>query len=382
MFFQCPKCKKTWQYPIEKCPDCFSKTERVSSKKIKVISVSWVSIPSPLNPKIPYFVLLLEDEGGRKWVQKSIKEYKVGDEFKIEPSQDKNAVAIWRVKYDILEAIEKVVSLIGKKINTASKILILPTLISPKHPYFAQNTSPEVLDQLIKFLIQRGIKRENIKIAAQSFNDFPVEASAKKSKFLSVCQKNKVQILDLSQGKFKRIEKDSYPPKDGASRLAGRPRVPTTIPTPPSNPKTESFVFDVSEVVFESDLIINLPILKLDKKIGIRGALENLTRFLKKESYLGLKYLYGEEKLILSLKEAIPEILTIADAISIQTSKNAFTAFSDLILASFNPLNLDRVFGEISMINLPEYLKSVNLNKIKIVGREIGEVQYDLESMI
>ncbi len=350
MFYQCPKCKKNWQYPIEKCPDCFLKLERVSSEKIKVIATSRVSISTPLHPKAPYFVLLLEDEKGRKWVQKSVKEYKEGSEFKIESTQDKNAVAIWRVKYDILEAIEKVVSLIGK-INPAVKTLILPTLIAPRHPYFAQNTSPEVLNQLIKFLIQRGAKRENIKVVAQSFNDFPIEASAKKSKLLSVCQENKVQILDLSQKGFKRIEK------------AG-------------------FIFDVSEEVFENNLIINLPILKLDKKIGIRGALENLTRFLKKESYLGSKYLYGEEKLITSLEKALPEVLTIADAISIQTSKNAFTVFSGLILASFNPLNLDRVFAEVSMIDLPEYLKSVNLNKIKIVGREILEVQYDLESMI
>lgn len=351
MFYQCPKCKKIWQYPIEKCPDCFLKLERVPSEKIKVISVSRVSISTPLHPKTPYFVLLLEDEKGNKFVQKVVKEYKAGDDFKIESTQDKNAVAIWRVKYDILEAIEKVTKLLTIKINSGSKTLILPTLISPRHPYFAQNTSPEVLNQLIKFLIQRGAKRENIKVAGQSFNDFPIEASVKKSKFLSVCQENKVQILDLSQKGFKRVEK-------------------------------QGFIFDISEEVFENDLIINLPILKLDKKIGIRGALENLTRFLKKESYLGLKYLYGEEKLILSLKEALPEILTIADAISIQTSKNAFTTFADLILASFNPLNLDRVFGEISMIDLPEYLKSVNLNKIKIVGREIEEVQYDLESMI
>ncbi|MBZ9569650.1 hypothetical protein KJA16_01880, partial [Patescibacteria group bacterium] len=156
MFYQCPKCKKNWQYPIEKCPDCFLKLERVSSGKIKVIAVSRVNISTPLHPKAPYFVLLLEDEKGRKWVQKSIKEYKAGSEFKIEKAdEDKNAVAIWRVKYDILEAIEKVVSLIGK-INPVSKTLILPTLIAPRHPYFAQNTSPEVLNQLIKFLIQRG----------------------------------------------------------------------------------------------------------------------------------------------------------------------------------------------------------------------------------
>jgi len=351
MFYECPKCKKTWQYPIEKCPDCFVKLQRQDSKNAKVIGVSQIWIPTPLHPKVPYFVLLLEDEKERKWVQKSIKEYKVGDEFKLEGTQDKNTVAIWRVKYDILEGIEKTVNLLNVKINPNSKTLILPTLLSPAHPYFAQNTSPQVLDELIKFLAQKGVRRENIKVAGQSFDEFPIEASAQKSGFLSVCQGNQVQMVDFAQKEFKRVEKDD-------------------------------FVFDISEEVFKNDLIINLPILKLDKKLGVRGALENLIRFLKKESFLGLKYLYGEEKLILALKDALPEILTVADAISIQTTKNNFTTFVGLILASFNPLNLDRVFAQIAMIDLPKYLKSVNVDEIEIVGREIGEVQYDVEFMI
>lgn len=351
MFYQCPKCKKNWQYPIKKCPDCFSKTERVPSKEMKVISVSQIWIPTPLHPKVPYYVLLLEDERGRKWVQKSIKEYKIGDEFKLESTQDKNAVAIWRVKYDILEGIEKTLNLLKVKINPNLRVLILPTLIAPAHPYFRQNTSPQVLNALIKSLTQKGVKKENIKVAGQSFNEFPIEASATKSKFVAVCEQNEVKILNLAQKKFRRIKKNDL-------------------------------VFDISEEVLENDLIINLPIMKLDKKIGVRGALENFTRFLKKESYLGLKYLYGEEKLILSLKDALPEVLTVGDAVSIQTTKNNFTSFLGLILASFNPLNLDRVFAEIAMVDLPDFLKPVKVNKIKIVGRQIGEVKYDVEFMI
>jgi len=352
MFYHCPKCKKIWQFPVKKCPECFEETQRVDSKKIKVIGVSRVWIPTPLHPKVPYFVLLLEDEKGNKWVQKSIKEYKVGDELIFEKAlDDKNAVVIWRVKYDILEGIEKTFNLLDVKINPNSRVLILPTLIAKAHPYFRKNTSPQVLDSIIQFLIQKKIKNENIVVASQSFDDTSIEASAKKARFVEVCQKNQVQMINLAQKNFKRIRK-------------------------------RNLIFDISEEIFRNDLIINLPILKLDKKLGVRGASENLTRFLKKESYLGLKYLYGEEKLIMALKDALPEVLTLADGVSIQTSKHNFTAFAGLILASFNPLNLDRVFAEITMIELPEFLKSVNLKEIKTVGREIGEVQYEVESMI
>ena len=73
MFFQCPKCNKVWQYPMEKCPECFLDLERIKSKNIKVIGVSKVTIPTMPHPNVPYFVLLLEDENGNKWVHKSEK---------------------------------------------------------------------------------------------------------------------------------------------------------------------------------------------------------------------------------------------------------------------------------------------------------------------
>jgi len=350
MFYQCPKCQRIWQYPIEKCPDCFLKLERISSKNLKVIGVSRVIIPTMLHPKVPYFVLLLEDERGNKSVQKSIREYKIGDKFEIKVNENKNTVAIWRIKYDIFEAIGEVISLLGGlKVNQNSKILILPTLISVCHPHERENTHPEVLRELIKFLIEKGAKAENIKVAGQSQSETPIEAMAKKSQILSVLLENKVEFLDLGKRNFKRIEK-------------------------------EGLVFEISEKVFNNDLIVNLPILKLDSKLGVRGALENLIRLWKKENFLGQKYLYGEEELILKLKDILPEILTVADATTIQKS-NSQAVFLDLILASFNPLNLDRVFAEISMIHLPDYLKSIKIEEIPISGREIGEVQWQLEKI-
>jgi uncharacterized OB-fold protein len=362
MFYQCPNCKNTWQYPIEKCPNCLSKPQAVESKNLKVVGVSRVIIPSSLHPKVPYFVLLLENENGQKLVQKSIREYKIGDKYELKSVNAKNAVSIWRVKYDIAEAIEKVISLIGGiKIDGSSKILILPTIISVSHPYFRENTHPEVLNALIKFLIKKGGKNENIKVAGQSFVETPIEAMAKKSLILPVCLENNVGFMDLQKGGFKRIEK-------------------------------EGLVFEVSEEVFKNNLVINLPILKMDPKLGVKGALENLIRFWKKESFLGQKYLYGDEELILKLKEVLSgpafvkatageaEILTVADGTIIQKSDKRATIL-DLMMASFNPLNLDRAFVEIAMTNLPEYLKSAKIEEIPISGREIGEVQFKIDEI-
>ncbi len=315
--------------------------DKMSSTKAKVTGVSKTNIPTLLHPKTPYFVLLLEDENGNKWVQKSAKEYKIGDDFKFETSQDKKSVAIFKVKYDISEAIRKVIDLIGGiQISQTSKILILPSLISPKHPYFCDNTSPQFLENMIQYLTGKGASAANIKVLAQSFDETPIEASAQKSQLLSVCLKNKITPLDLAKTSF--VKKGEL---------------------------------EISEEAFNSDLILNLPILK----VGQIGATNNLFKFLKKESFLGLKYLFSEQEMAEKLLAALPGCLTVAEAISIQKT-TGLTGFLGLVLAGFNPLNLDRVFAEITMVEpLPEALGKVKIDDIPIMGRNIMEVQYEIE---
>jgi uncharacterized protein (DUF362 family) len=350
-FYQCKKCKKTWQYNIEKCPDCFSKLEKLKNEKIKVIGVSHVKIPTVLHPDTPYFVLVLEDEKGNRWTQKTTIEYKIGDEFVIKTAKEKGAVAVWRAKYDTSEAIETVINLLGGiKINKESKILILPTLLSPKHPYFAENTSPQFLEATIKYLMERGAINTNIKVASQSFNDFSLEASAQKSQLLRVCLKNQITPLDLAKTNF--IKKE----KQGLS-------------------------LEITEEAFNNDLVINMPIMKLDQKSGLKGATENILKLIKKEAYLSLTKSFGHHDLSKKIKEILPDYLTIAEGIYIQKSTK-YVTFLGLVLASFDPFNLDRIFAEITMLkNLPESLKNIKIEDIKVLGRQIKELQYDVEKL-
>ena len=349
MFYQCPKCKRVWEYPVEKCPECFLKLERLKSEKLRVIGISKVTIPTVFHPRVPYFVLLLEDGNGNRWVQKSIKEYKIGDEFKIECSspgdeQGRGAVAIWRVKYDFLEAIEKVINLVaGLKINSETKILLLPALVSASHSYFRDNTSPEFLEAILKILFEIGIKPENIKVCAQSFDEIEIGAKAQKSGLLEVCQKNKVLPFDLAKGNF--------------------------VKKAPHQNLGEGL--EISEEVFKTDFILNLPILKMGKAV----ATENIFFLLKKENFLAQKYLYSEKEIFEKLKKEIPEYLTIAEANYIQDERK-FNHYLNLVFASFNPKNLDRVFFEITKRKLPEILEDVKIENISVLGREIEEVAF------
>jgi len=367
MFYYCPKCKQTWQYPIEKCPECFSELKKEESQMLKVSGVSKTNIPTILHPKVPYFILLLEDEKGRKFVQKSEKEYKIGDEFKIEKAKNKSAVAIWRMKYNLEDTLTKLIGLIGEiKLNSETKVLILPTLAFPAHPYLRENTSPEFLKAVISYLFQKGIKPQNIKVAGQSFDEIPIEGSVQKSGLLSVFQELKVSPFNLAEGNF--IKKNK---------------------------------FEISEELSKNDLILNLPLMKADATLKVKGALFNLLKLLKKENYLSLKYLSSDEEILQELRNNLPtsntsparnaastagwrsdagwpEILTIAESYKVQR-KDKINTFLGIYLASFNPLNLDRVFAEIIMSELPDYLKSIGIEEIEIVGRQIKEVQQPLQ---
>jgi len=338
MFYKCPKCKKVWQYPIERCPECFLDLEKIRSKKARVIGISKVTIPSIFHKKVPYFVLVLEDENENKWVQKSEREYKIGDEFEIEKATNKNTVAIWRVKYDFLEAIEKVIEILGGlNLNSNSKVLILPTLVAASHSYFRDNTSPEFLDAILKFLFQVGIKPANVKVCAQSFDEVEIGVKAQKSGLLDACQKNKVLPADLAQKNF--VKKGNL---------------------------------EISEEIFKADFVLNLPILKTGKV----SASENLLFFLKKENYLSQKYLSSEEEIFENLKKNLPEYLTIAEADKVQ-DKEGFVQYLGLVFSSFNSQNLDRVFSEIvKEEKLPEILKEIKIEEIPVLGRKIGEVAF------
>ncbi len=339
-FYQCPNCKRVWQYPIERCPDCLVDLERMESKNIRVVGSSRVFIPTIFHQTVPYFVLLLEDEEGNRWVQKSFREYRPGDVFDIESGEGENNVSLWRIKYDIFEAISRVVELLGGlRVENDLKILILPTLVSAKHPYFAENTSPEFLEGIIKYLLEKGAEKENIKVAGQSFNEVPINASAQKSQILRVCQEKGILPLDLSQGKF--IKKGKL---------------------------------EISEEALRADLIVNLPILGSGKA----QATINLLKLLEKKNYLGQKYLLSDKEIFEGLKNELPPVLTVAEADSVQKT-DGFVAQLGLSLASYNPLYLDRVFAEISQTSLPEVLKDVRMENIKILGRKVEEVQYSLE---
>jgi len=339
MFYICPKCKRRWEYPLNECPYCFVPLEKMESKTCRVNSVIKVAIPTLFHPNVPYYILLLEDEMANFWGYKSEKEYQSGDEFKLPP--DQNAVAIWRVKYDVIEAVGKALSLMGDiNVGKDSKVVVLPTLAKPSHAYFRDNTSPEFLSAVLQILLERGAEAKNIIVAGQSFDDLPVAAAAQKSGLIDAGAKFGVAALDLATGKFERTGN-----------------------------------FEISKTILNADLVINLAM----EKIGAANATSNLFRVLKKENYLGQKYLSSDAQIAAALEPVLDKMIVIGEAENVQRS-NKLTSFMGLVLAGRSSRNIDRVFNEIAQsFKIPETIKDIPVKDIATAGRTIKEVQYCAE---
>lgn len=360
----CKNCNKKWIYPIKKCVYCKKEITKQIGKDMKVTGITKVNIPSPLHPITPYCTLILEDEHGNRMPKKVMKEYKIGDIYKIEKAKTKNAVSIIKIKYDVYEAVKTAIELIGDiEINEESKILIKPNIFAIAYSYQALTTNPETVKGVISYLIEKGAKKENIKIAEQvQFGD--VEKAFAKSGFSKLAKEQNIELLDLSKTEF--IEKE----QDGIK-------------------------LEISKELFDKDLIINVPVMKTHLLLGISGALENMTRVVSKKCYKELeKDMPKAIKAIAVLHKLIPKYLTIGDAtIGMQgngPAQHGEPAFLNMILASKDPVAIDKIFQEIGLLRKSEHIEtasklgigSSDLVDIEVVGEELDACRRELKPAI
>lgn len=340
VFYQCQKCNKKWQQPVNICPFCFSKIKRVKATKAKVVASSKVLIPSLLHPKVPYYALLIEDEYGNEYAFKSMERKNIGEELNFQTSDGINTVSIWKSSYDLLDAVENITRLSGLELSSNDSVLILPTLVAPVHNYFRENTSPEFLDAVLDYLKNIGVKK--IKIATQSFSEKSIELLAQKSGLLDICLKHKIVPFDLAKASFRQNSK-----------------------------------MLIAQEAFDNDVILNLSSLKSGRSVSC----ENIMKLIEKSNYNAFKYLYSEDYIVNELV-SLKNIFTIGEAIYPQRS-DSFPIFRSLVFGSRNALNLDAVFNATGMTtNIPKYLKNIDVSKIEVVGRSIDEVQRNIDLVL
>ncbi len=351
----CEKCNKKWIYPIEKCVYCKGDITKQKGTKIKVVGITKVTIPSPMHPIIPYNILLLQDEFGNRVPRKTMKDYKIGDNFTLQKAKTKDAVAVIKVKYDVYEAIKEAINLLnGIGLNPDDKILIKPSIITAAYPYQAVNTNPDFLNALLSVLFEIGIKKENVIVAEQALIGSDAVDAASKAGILEICKKNGVEFVGITKGPFEEVELYGYKFKIFKEALNRK--------------------------------VINAPIMKTNFQLGISGALENLSRFADEKTQSEM-YFDDIEKTLPKLAKVIPDVFTIADATNGMQSQGPLIlgepAFLNLILASHNAAALDSVFCEITMLEIPsnnDLINSIDTKNVEVVGNELDALKYPIKS--
>lgn len=365
----CNNCNKKWIYPVEKCIYCKGGIIKQKGERLKVVGITKVNIPSPMHPIVPYNVILLEDEHGNRMPKKTMKEYKIGDIYIEQKAKDKGAVAIVKKKYDVCETIREALGLINETgylnpSNKNEKFLIKPSICVSAYPYQAATTNPDVVEAIISMLIESGVNAENIIVAEQGFIGVDVKEASKKSGIIEVCRKYNVQFSDISTGSFEEIAKDG-------------------------------FRFSIYKEALTRK-VINVPVMKTNQQYGISGGVENLVRMADKKT----QYLLFEndfDKMLPKFVNAIvskSDFITIGDAtIGMQCQGPTVLgepAFLNLILASKDPVALDAVFCNITMLDIPSHVTGCSeigigksdVKEIELVGNELDALRYPIKTPV
>jgi uncharacterized protein (DUF362 family) len=224
-------------------------------------------------------------------------------------------------------------------------------------------TNPKVIGALIEYLLGKGAKKENITIAEQSFFVETKKAVAKTGT-PQIIKKYGVNFVDISKTEFE--EK-----------------------------KEREFTVEISKIVNDFNLILNVPVIKTDMLLGIDGAFENLIRFLSKKTFDELAKDQKKAALALSvLPNMLPKFITISDAsIGIQGNGPAHygdPGFYNMIFAARNPVVHDKAVQEILCLRKVPYVELAGqlgvgtheISRIKFVGNELDALRRDIKQPI
>ena len=351
----CENCSKRWIYPVEKCIYCKGITTKQKGSKLKIAGITKVFIPSPMHPIIPYNIILLQDEFGKRMPKKTMRDYKIGDIYSEQKAKTGNAVAVIKVKYDIYEAIKEAIELLnGFELDTKDKILVKPSIITAAYPYQAVNTNPDFIDALLRVLFDMGLKKENIITAEQALIGADAKDAASKSGILEVCKKHGVEFVDISKGPFEETESDGYKFKIFKEALKRK--------------------------------VINVPIMKTNFKIGLSGAVENLSRLVDEQTQRDMYY-EGIEETLPKLSKSLLGVFTIADATNGMQGQGPLAlgepAFLKMIYASKNSAALDTIFCKATMMPVPNYVASalsIDTTTIEVVGNDLEALMYQIKT--
>lgn len=357
--YYCKKCKKIFHYPVGHCYDCNSKLAPIKIGKYKKLVETQVEVSSLFHQKTPYKVSLIEDRAGNFYLEKNTDVRK-----NIKISGKKSTVIIKKAGYDILGTVESCLNLLDIKIPKTGKILLKPNLAVPSAASTGIVTNPFVVEGVVKYLISHKVDRKRIIVAENSVIGFDTIKAAKKSNIWDICKKYKVSFSDFSKEETVR-KRVSY--------------------------GNNKYFFDVFKIVFDSSLLINIPVVKTHFQSGISCALKNMKGVISNPTRK-LMHKWSLQETIACLNSILPKYLTVADGtIALEGMGPAALGKPvgwNVVLAGMDPVAIDSIVCKATGLKKPNYIAfSRNLgvgedkiSKIDILGDSIARISRKFES--
>jgi uncharacterized protein (DUF362 family) len=362
--WKCERCDKTWNYKVDECLFCKEKVKEMRPKEWTVKGVTQIFVPSEEHQRFPYYNLLLEDEFGNYHLKKTFKEYKIGDKIKHEVSNEKINVAVCDIDYSVEKATKRAIELIGGiKADSKTKILIKPNIVLAKNPATGIVTNPLVVSGIIEYFLSQGASNKNITIAEGSLQGVDSAKAIEKSGYGELCEKYGVKFKDILAGKF--ISKET--------NLGGK-----------------KSIIQISEEVFNADVVISVPVVKTHFQTGVSLGIKNMKGVITHGSRKIMHKGDLQDQIAL-LCSTLPKFITIADgSIGLEgmgPGALGKPANLGLIIAGKDPVAVDAVICRIIKLDVPGHITKAgemgvgesNLHKIEIVGEELEVVQKQFE---
>jgi 3-hydroxybutyryl-CoA dehydrogenase len=138
-------------HPVKKCIFCGGEVRGDVPGKTTVIGFTEVSIPSVNNEKVPYFVLLLEDGAGNRYLRKTFDTYNIGDAF--EPHKEKTKSHVYGVIGTGLLGLQICEFLVTKGYRTIAKTRedhAIDKTLKKLEGKLSRNYSPDAVTGILK----------------------------------------------------------------------------------------------------------------------------------------------------------------------------------------------------------------------------------------
>jgi len=262
-----------------------------------------------------------------------------------------SCVSVIKVKGgDIYRGVSFAIERVGGVNLKGKSVLIKPNLVDPRLPESGEITNPEVVEALIKYCKEKGAEKIVVGDGPSYYqSETRLKDCFTKTGTAKVAEKCGVKWVifdDLSYRKFRNVS--PY--------------------TPPE--------FMVTDLVFTSDVIINVPVMKTHFMSKVTLAMKNLKGTLKRENKP--KFHRNLARAVVELNKIVRPTLNIVDATLVRKDFPLLIAGKDIVatdavtssIMGFNPEDVEMIkFG------FEEGLGEINLDKIKVEGDDLKGIK-------